>query len=165
MIKPYSEQKMTDFGNSDKSLSAPLIHGSGAYIMQLIRQKYGTKNPVLTPFHESYNQFNFNDFNKAVMPPQASPAYNTTGLQVVMLFYGKVTISGHWHNTNEITLLRHENVNDLSSPKRIELYYRHTTANDFQMTATNDLLFNEIQFVENRQMQIIALDGFLIKLD
>lgn len=165
-MKPYSEQKMTDFGNSDKSLSAPLIHGSGAYIMQLIRQKYGTKNPVLTPFHECYNNFNFDDFNKAVMPPQASPTYNTFGLQVTMLFYGKVTISGHFHNANSVRLLRHDNINDLSSSKRTELFYIHNTTNDFQMTSSNDLLFNEIQFAEDRvRTQIIALDGFLIKLD
>jgi hypothetical protein len=162
-MKPYSEQKMTDFGNSDKSLSAPLVHGSGAYIMQLIRQKYGTKNPVLTPFHECYNTLNFDDFNKSVMPPQASPNYNIAGLQVVMLFYGKVTISGDWQNGNEITLLRHDNINDLSSNKRIELNYIH--ASNYQKFASNDLLFNEIKFKEDRRLQIIALDGFLIKLD
>lgn len=163
-MKPYSEQKMTDFGNSDKSLSAPLIHGSGAYIMQLIRQKYGTKNPVLTPFHECYNTLNFDDFNKSVMPPQASPSYNTTGLQVVMLFYGKVSISGQWQNGNEITLFRHDNINDLSSNKRVELNYFFDF--NFQMFSSSNLLFNEIQFTEDRiYNQIIALDGFLIKLD
>ena len=164
-MKPYSENKMTDFGNSDKSLSAPLVHGSGAYIMQLLRQKYGIKNPVVFPYHESFDNTNFNDFNLSVMPPQTSPTYNQPGLQVVMLFYGKVTLSGTYQRNDSVTLLRHDNIKDLSSNKRIELLYQHSSSNDFQMTPTNELLFNEIKFSTNDRIKVIVLDGFLIKLD